>query len=111
MGEYFEKMFFWEEFLCYYSKDKLNFIGNSSAEKRSENAGKIDKLNEQCKCTYFFLDYDYEEDSFECNNEKYDLKSQTFVFLRVLDKNIPVILNITSMNLRLMGTLLFNIKK
>lgn len=111
MGEYFEKMFFWEEFLCYYSKDKLNFIGNSSSEKRSENVGKIDKLNEQCKCTYFFLDYDYEEDSFECNNEKYDLKSQAFTFLRKLDKSIPVILNITSMNLRLMGTLLFNIKK
>ncbi len=111
MGGYFEKMFFWEEFLCYYSKDKLNFIGNSSSEKRSENVGKIDKLNEQCKCTYFFLDYDYEEDSFECNNEKYDLKSQAFTFLRKLDKSIPVILNITSMNLRLMGTLLFNIKK
>ena len=111
MGEYFEKMFFWEEFLCYYSKDKLNFIGNSSAEKRSENAGKIDKLNEQCKCTYFFLDYDYEEDSFECNNVKYDLKSQAYTFLQKLDKSIPVILNITSMNLRLMGTLLFNIKK
>lgn len=111
MGKYFEKMFFWEEFLCFYSNDKLNFIGNSSSEKRSENTGKINKLNEQCKCTYFFLDYDYEEDSFECNNEKYDLKSQTFSFLQKFDKNIPVILNITAMNLRLMGTLLFNIKK
>ncbi len=111
MGKYFEKMFFWEEFLCLYSKDKLNFIGNSSSEKRSDNTEQINKLNEQCKCIYYFFHYDYEEDSFECNNEKYDLKSQTFVFLRVLDKNIPVILNITSMNLRLMGTLLFNIKK
>lgn len=111
MGKYFEKMFFWEEFLCFYSKDKLNFIGNSSSEKRSENTEKINKLNEQCKCIYFFLNYDYEEDSFECNNEKYDLKFQTFTFLHKLDRNIPVILNITSMNLRLMGTLLFNIKK
>jgi hypothetical protein len=111
MRKYFEKMFFWEEFLCYYSKDKLNFIGNSSSEKRSENAEKINKLNEQCKCTYFFLDYDYEEDLFKCNEEKYDLKSQTFIFLQKLDKSIPVMLNITSMNLRLMGTLLFNIKK
>lgn len=111
MGKYFEKMFFWEEFLCFYSKEKLNFIGNLSSEKRSENTGKINKLNEQCKCTYFFLDYDYEEDTFECNNEKYDLKSKTFIFLQKFDKNIPIILNITSMNLRLMGTLLFNIKK
>lgn len=111
MGKYFEKMFFWEEFLCFYSEDKLNFIGNSSSEKRSENTDKINKLNEQCKCTYFFLDYDYEEDSFECNNERYDLKSQTFTFLQNLDKSISVLLNITSMNLRLMGTLLFNIKK
>ncbi len=111
MGKYFEKMFFWEEFLCLFSKAKLNFIGNSSSEKRSDNTEKINRLNEQCECIYYFFDYDYEEDSFECNNERYDLKSQTFNFLQILDKNIPVILNITSMNLRLMGTLLFNIKK
>ena len=73
MGEYFEKMFFWEEFLCFYSKDRINFIGNSSSEKRSDNTGKIDMLNKKCQCVYFFLDYDYEEDSFICNNEKYDL--------------------------------------
>lgn len=111
MGKYFEKMFFWEEFLCFFLKDKLNFIGNSSPEKRSENVSKISELNKKCNCTYFFLDYNYEEDLFECNNEKYDLKFQTFMFMQKLDKNIPVILNITSMNLRLMGTLLFNIKK
>lgn len=111
MGEYFEKMFFWEEFLCFYSKDRINFIGNSSSEKRSDNTGKIDMLNKKCQCVYFFLDYDYEEDSFICNNEKYDLKSQTFSFLQNLDRNVSILLNITSMNLRLMGTLLFNIKK
>lgn len=111
MGKYFEKMFFWDEFLSFYSNDKLNFIGNLSSEKRSDNTNIINQLNEICQCTYYLLDYDYKEDSFKCNNENYDLKSKTFAFLEQLDKSIPLILNITSMNLRLMGSLLSNIKK
>ena len=47
MGQYFEKMFFWDEFLCYYSEDEINYIGNSSLEKRSNNTDKINQLNKK----------------------------------------------------------------
>jgi hypothetical protein len=89
----------------------VNFIGNFSTEDRSNDSKKLGGLRKHCKCTYFFLEYNYEKDFFICDNEEYDLKSKTFTFLNKLDKNVPIILNITSMDLRLMGTLLFNIKK
>lgn len=111
MEQYFEKMFFWPEFLTRYTEKKLNFIGNSSSEQRSDDTDKLNKLKQQCDCTYFFLDYHREKDLFVCDNTEYDLKFKTYSFLQNLDKNIPLILNITSMNLRLLGTLLFNIKK
>lgn len=111
MGQYFEKMFFWDEFLSYYSVNEINYIGNSSLEKRSNDTDKINQLNKKCKCTYYKLNYDYDDDTFKCDDTQYDLKSQTFHFIKRLNTRIPLILNITSMNLRLMGTLLFNIKK
>lgn len=111
MQNFFEKMFLWEEFLVFYSRDKLNFIGNSNSEKRSDNTKIIDDLRAKCECTYFLLNYNYDNDSFSYKDKEYDLKSQTYIFLKKIDKDIPIMLNITSMNLRLMGTLLFNIKK
>jgi len=111
MEKYFEKMFFWEEFLCFYSRNKLNFIGNSSSEKRSDNTEIIRILKAKCECNFFFLDYNYNKDSFTYNNEEYDLKAETLIFLQKLDTSTPIMLNITSMNIRLMGTFLFNIKK
>ena len=111
MEHFFEKMFFWDEFLTYYSEKEINFIGNSSFEKRSNNDDKISQLNRKCKCNYYNLVYNYDDDTFEYNKEEYDLKSKTFYFIESLRTDIPLLLNITSMNLRLMGTLLFNIKK
>ena len=57
------------------------------------------------------LEYDYEKDCFQCNKKLYDLKFHTRDFFSNFNKSDPILLNMTSLNLRLLGTLLFHIKK
>lgn len=111
MEEYFEKLFYWEEFLNICTDKKNCYIGNKSNEPRADNDKKIKELSKNCSCMQILLEYDYDTDSFFYNGERYSLKFQTRNIIDELDKNVPLMLNITSLNLRLLGTLLFHIKK
>lgn len=111
MKTYFEKVFSWKEFLRFYSKEQLVFIGNPNSEVRSDDTDRFNQISEKCQCDYYGLCYDYEKDSFQTQGVEYSLKAKTLDFLHQFDQDIPLLLNITSMNLRLLGTLLFNIQK
>lgn len=111
MAEYFEKLFYWDEFLDICSDKKICYIGNKSTEPRADNNKKIEELSRVCSCSQIMLDYDYDKDSFSYNGVQYSLKFQTKDLLNKLDKNEPIMLNMTSLNLRLLGALLFHIKK
>lgn len=111
MEEYFEKLLYWDEFIQCCSTKNLYYIGNVSTEPRADNTSRIKELSKICSCSQILLEYDYEKDSFMYNGEQYNLKFQAKRLLNDLDKNVPIMLNITSMNLRLLGTLLFHIKK
>lgn len=111
MGEYFEKLFYWKEFIEYYSDERLYYIGNKSIEPRADNNSKIQDLSKVCMCDKILLEYDYEKDSFNYAGKQYNLMSGAKKLLGDLDNDVPVMLNITSLNLRLLGTLLFHLKK
>ena len=111
MEDFFEKQFYWDEFLSLFSNKKIYYIGNISSEPRASNEEKINDLSKNFSCDELILEYDYEKDYFKCDGVQYDLKVGAKKFLEELDKSVPVVLNITTLNLRLMGTLLFNIKK
>lgn len=111
MEEYFEKFFYWEEFLNLKMDNDICYIGNVSNEPRADNDSKINELSVTCSCSSILVDYDYVKDNFRFNGTDYDLKFETRKILDNLDVNIPLMLNITSMNLRLLGTLLFHIKR
>lgn len=111
MEEYFEKLFYWDEFLSICTDNKICYIGNNSTEPRADNKIKLDALSKVCSCSKILLNYDYEKDSFSYNGTQYSLKFQTKDILIELDKEEPIVLNMTSLNLRLLGALLFHIKK
>lgn len=111
MKKFFEKLLYWEEFVELYDNDNINFVGNISSEPRADDKEKIEQLSRKCKCSSYLLNYDYEYDCFLCDQNKYNLQSETNKFIQKLDTRIPLILNITSMNLRLIGTMLYHIKK
>lgn len=111
MKTYFEKVFSWEEFLTFYRRRQLILIGNPNSEERSDDTERVKHIKERCQCNYYPLSYDYEKDSFQSGGVEYSLKAKTYDFLHQFDQDVPLLLNITSMNLRLIGTLLFNIQK
>lgn len=111
MGEYFEKFFYWNEFVSSCSDEKVYYVGNKSTEPRADNNSKINDLKKTCTCSEFLLEYDYEKDSFNCKGTQYNLMSGAKKLLESFEKNVSVLLNITSINLRVLGTLLFHLKK
>ncbi len=112
MGDcYFEKMLYWEEFKEITSLDGLAYIGKKSREPRADNVAIVDDLSSICNCQSFLLEYDYDKDSFSCEGDSYNIKNDIQRFLDRLDRKQPIMLNITSLNLRLMGSFLYNIKK
>lgn len=110
MEDFFERFYYWEEFINFYKCDKINFIGKNSVEPRANNI-LVKQLDEICSCKRILIDYNYENDSIIYNGIEYDLKFQTKELLKDLDKKTPIMLNITALNLRLLGALLFHIKK
>lgn len=111
MEEYFEKLFYWDEFINICTDKKICYIGNNSTEPRADNKTKIEELSKVCSCSQILLDYDYDKDSFSYDGAEYSLKFQAKNILSELDKDEPIMLNMTSLNLRLLGVLLFHIKK
>lgn len=110
MTEYFEKSFFWNEFIKNFTEQNINYIGIVSNEPRSDNKSKINDISKICCCSSMLLEYDYEKDSIKYDGSQYDLKFDTKKLLEPLQKDVPIMLNITSLNLRLLGNLLFHLK-
>jgi len=108
--KFFEKAFSWKEFLNFCSFESINFLYNLGQEPRSDSTKYIDALTEKCNCSIYEISYLYEKDAFIFDGISYDLKGKTHTFLNLIDKNIPLLLNITAMNLRLLGTILYNLK-
>ena len=111
MSKFFERIFSWEEFLTCNPNKIINFLSNLGQEPRADSSSFVQKLSEKCCCSIYQIEYQYEQDAFLFNGESYDLKGKTHVFLGKLDKATPLLLNITAMNLRLLGALLYNLKK
>lgn len=111
MEQYFEKFYYLDEFKDLCLKGKIYYIGNVSMEQRANNEKIINELLKKCSCDPVLLKYDYEKDSFLYNGIQHNLKSDTNKIFTNWDKNLPIFLNITSLNLRLLGTLLYHVKK
>jgi len=111
MEKFFERLYFWDEFIDSYRYKSICYICNDSTEPRVNNGSKIEELSKMCSCTSMLMKYDYENDSIVLDGQIYDLKFKTHNILSRIDRDEPIMLNMTSLNLRLLGTLLFNIKK
>lgn len=65
MRKYFEKLFYWNEFINFCSGEKVYYVGNKSSEPRADNDSKISDLKEICTCIEYLLEYDYDKDKLD----------------------------------------------
>lgn len=107
----FEKKYYWDEFLNLFHDCNVNYIGCKSSETRANNNKWIDELKISNTCKSYLIEYNYDNDIVELDGKSYDLKNELTFFIHQINKENSIILNITSMNLRLLGALLFNLKK
>lgn len=111
MNSFFEKMFLPDEFLRYYNDGLLNIVYSVSKETRSDNTSFFKRLQDKCVCTTFPIEYVYDEDAFYYSGVRYNIKQDIELFLNSIDTETPLLIDITTMNLRLLGTFLAKIKK
>ena len=71
----------------------------------------IKDLQRKGTCSVFSIDYHYESDAITFQDNEYTLKQHLNQFVDMFEKNKPLLLNITAMDIRLLGALLYNIKK
>lgn len=113
MSNYFEFTYIWDEYIQLHNSEDIQYISYSSDEVRADTSSRIVDLVKNNKVVPFQVIYDYDKDSLyiEPFKEEYDLTSQTLSFLEKLNKFEIVILDITAMNIRVMGALLNGIKQ
>lgn len=111
MRKFFEKKYEWSEFLEYSCAPNMNFICISSCEKRAESTTFIEDMRNKGVCNIISIDYHYDGDAITFRNKEYNLKQHLYEFVNMFDKNIPLLINITAMDIRLLGALLYNVKK
>lgn len=107
----FERMFSWQEFLVFYPNTTISFLYNLGQEPRANSSKFVDNLKDKCCCSVYQIEYQYDKDGFMFNGEVFDLKGKMHTFLNKLDISTPLLINITAMNLRLLGTFLYALKK
>lgn len=54
MTDYFEKLYYWNEFINTYDSKSICYICNNSTEPRSDNNDRLKDLSSICSCTKFF---------------------------------------------------------
>lgn len=111
MNSFFEKMFLPDEFLQFNNDSSINIVYSVGKEMRSDNTSFFKKLQNKCNCTGFPIDYVYEEDAFYYSKCRYNIKQDIEQFLKSFNKEDPLLIDITTMNLRLLGAFLSKIKK
>lgn len=111
MSIFFEKTFLPKEFLEFFSDSSINVIYSIGKEVRSDNTIIFNKLKEKCTCIEHPIEFCYDEDAFYYLRNCFNIKQDIERFLDGFDRNIPILLDITTMNLRLLGAFLFRIKK
>lgn len=110
MDRLFEKMYLWDEFVEMYCNEDLLYICNISPEPRANNV-EFEEISKKCTCTKLIIEYNYENDSILLNDELYDLKYGIKEILYEIDREEPILINMTSLKLRPLGALLFHIKR
>lgn len=106
MNKLFEKEFTPDEFfkrLC--STDEITFLSNQSSEKRSCPQAVIDDLHSQCNCKDVIVQYNSENETITFNQKTYQLSEGVKLLLDTLESK-PLLINITTMNLQMLGVLL-----
>lgn len=111
MSKFFEKKYTWGEFLQYACVAKINFVCISSCEMRAESTSFVKDMQNKGGCSVFSIDYHYDRDTISFQNKEYTLKQHLYQFVDLFNKTEPLLLNITAMDIRLLGALLYNIKK
>ena len=111
MSKFFEKKYDWVEFLQYVYVPNINFICISSCEMRAESTMYIEDMQKKGGCSVFSIDYHYDRDAISFQDKEYALKQHLYQFVDMFDKSVPLLLNITAMDIRLLGAFLYNIKK
>lgn len=110
MNNYFEKFFYWNEFVNLFDGKSIYYFGINSNETRAENILKIEELSGRCNCNNILFDYDYDKDMIVTSAGNYSLKYLKNL-LDTIDKEVPLLLNITAFDLRVLGAFLFHLKK
>ena len=104
-------MFLPEEFVKFFVGKSLNIIYSISQESRADNSELYKEITVDCQCNHYPLDYIYERDIFHFDGRDYNLRHDIYSFLDNIDFNTPILLDITSMNLRLLGSFLHKMKR
>ena len=106
----FEKEFSEKEFIekCR-EYSIITILRNESSEKRSEIEGFLNDLGDVCLCKNVVFNYNPDENKVSYNEEKNVLSKGMKALLEGSD-DYPLLVVISTMNLRLLGTLLMHVK-
>lgn len=102
----FEKQFNCREFVNIWDKgSRLNIIWNQSEEKRGNCQDFSDAIHSACECNDITISYDVQKELVTTNDKSQPLQIGIFDILKNL-KNDPLLINITTMDLQVLGVLL-----
>lgn len=106
----FEKVFSWHEFIeIFDDKEQLTLIWNKSGETRNSNNEFLTALHNKFCCTEYTLVYKADEGVLQYDKDELPLRRGIASLINKLEM-IPVLVNITTMNLQVLGFLLKALK-
>lgn len=111
--EYFEMKYKNEEICCRLQNKPVNLICFRSLSTRRVKSDSFKEYG--CVVNQYTIDYDVDKDVFTSVNQNseatYHLTYQMVDFLQSIDKTIDLIIDITNIEIRFLGILLYHLKK
>lgn len=104
--ELFEKVFSWQEFLDIFNSGTfISIISNTSNEDRNFDREFLNEINKKFHSKHFQISYEAENNKLSYDNGLYPLEKG---LLNLIDQIVehPILINITTMNLQVLGLLL-----
>lgn len=111
MKDIFEKSFLLEEFIDVIKGSSVLYINCESEERRADDREIINRIRQICSCDYYRIKYDYEKDAIVLGDNTFDLKKEVCDLFVDLESRDIIIINMTSMSIRVVGAFLAFFRK
>lgn len=112
MKSFFEQKYTNDEIEIIFKGKEVNIVSFATKSSRILDKNILNKYKATVK--YYLIHYNSVEDTFYVNKDSskiFDLTTDTIVFFETFDRSKPLLLDITNIDIRVLGIFLYNIKK